>query len=54
MEFNILDKVLLHIFKRYSNKIYRRGIQDEFNWNNKTNTQGCTKAVPTFKIKKKI
>ena len=54
MELNMLDKILSHLFKRYTYKIYRRGVQDEFNWNNKTNTQGCTKAVPTFKIKKKI
>lgn len=54
MKFNILDEILLHIFKRYSYKIYKCGMQDGFNWNNKTNTQGCTKAVPIFKIKKKI
>lgn len=51
MRLNILDRILLHIFKRYSYKIYRCGIQDEFNWNNKINSQGCNKAVPIFKTK---
>ncbi|MCI9000060.1 MAG: hypothetical protein HFJ26_03840 [Clostridia bacterium] len=51
MGLNILDRILLHIFKRYSYKIYRCGIQDEFNWNNKINSQGCNKAVPIFEIK---
>ena len=30
---NLFDKILLHIFKRYSNKIYKKGVQDEFNRN---------------------
>ena len=29
---NLFDKIL-HIFKRYSNKIYKKGVQDEFNRN---------------------
>lgn len=53
MKLNILDRILLHIFKKYSYKIYRCGVQDEFNWNNKTNLQGCNKAVLIFKTKSK-
>ncbi len=30
---NLFDKILLLIFKRYSNKIYKKGVQDEFNRN---------------------
>ncbi len=33
MKLNILDRILLHIFKRYSYKIYKYGIQDGFYWN---------------------
>jgi len=32
-DFFSFDKILLHIFKRYSNKIYKKGVQDEFNRN---------------------
>lgn len=32
MGLNLLDKILLHIFKNYSNKIYRIGVRDGFNW----------------------
>ncbi|MCI8641043.1 MAG: hypothetical protein HFJ59_04135 [Clostridia bacterium] len=53
MKLNILDKMLLYILKKYSYKIYRRGVQDGFNWNNKINSQGCNKAVPILKIKRK-
>lgn len=35
LKLNILDKILLHIFKRYSYKIYRLGVRDGFNWKNK-------------------
>ena len=30
---NLFDKILLHIFKRYSKKIYKKDVQDEFNRN---------------------
>nr|DAY77989.1 MAG TPA: hypothetical protein [Caudoviricetes sp.] len=30
---NLIDKILLHILKKYSNKIYKKGVQDGFNWN---------------------
>lgn len=53
MKLNMLDRILLHIFKGYSCKLYRNGIQDGFNWNNKINSQGCNKAVPTLKTKRK-
>lgn len=33
--FNICDIILMHCFKRYTNKVYRAGVQDGFNWNNK-------------------
>lgn len=32
MKMNIFDKVLCCIFKRYTIKIYRKGIIDGFNW----------------------
>ena len=30
---NIIDKILVHIFKKYSAKIYQQGLKDGFNWN---------------------
>lgn len=33
-ELNILDKILYFVFKRYTYKIYRKGIRDGFNWEN--------------------
>ena len=32
MRFNIVDRILMHIFKKYSMKIYKRGLADGFNW----------------------
>lgn len=32
MRLNIVDKILYHILKRYSRKIYRMGVIDGFNW----------------------
>ena len=32
IELNLLDKMLLHIFKRYTYKVYRKGVIDGFNW----------------------
>ena len=29
---NLFDKILLHIFKRYSYKIYKTGVRDGFDW----------------------
>ena len=29
---NIFDKLLSYIFKTYTNKVYRKGIADGFNW----------------------
>ncbi len=34
---NIFDKILKNIFKRYSEKIYRQGLRDGFNWNYERN-----------------
>lgn len=34
-EFNIFDKILQRIFVRYTEKVYRQGIKDGFNWNYK-------------------
>lgn len=35
MRINIIDKILIHIFKRYTYKIYSLGVQYGFNWQNK-------------------
>lgn len=32
MELNLFDKILYHIFKSYSDKIYKAGVVDGFNW----------------------
>lgn len=32
MKFNLLDKILFHLFKNYTCKIYRTGVRDGFNW----------------------
>lgn len=32
---NIIDKILSKIFYRYTEKIYRRGVIDGFNWREK-------------------
>ena len=32
---NLMDKITLHILKRYTYKIYIKGLVDGFNWNNK-------------------
>ncbi len=34
MRMNIFDKILFCIFKRYTIKIYKKGIIDSFNWSN--------------------
>lgn len=31
MRMNIFDKLLSHIFKKYTNKVYRKGVIDGFN-----------------------
>lgn len=33
-KFNIFDKILKKIFIKYTEKIYRNGVIDGFNWNN--------------------
>jgi len=34
MRFNILDEILSHLFKHYTYKVYRAGVQAGFNWCN--------------------
>lgn len=51
MELNILDIILLHIFKKYSYKIYKLGVKDSFNWNNVDNVNGLS---TTHKISENI
>lgn len=34
MEFNIVDRMLIHIFKNHTYKVYKMGLQDGFNWGN--------------------
>ena len=31
-ELNFGDKILFYIFKKYSIKIYKKGLKDGFNW----------------------
>lgn len=31
---NIFDKILSKVFSRYTNKIYRLGVMEGFNWEN--------------------
>jgi len=31
---NLLDKIILHILKKFTYKIYIKGLVDGFNWNN--------------------
>lgn len=35
MNLNLLEKLLAHLLKRYTYKIYMSGVVDGFNWNNK-------------------
>ncbi len=35
MRFNLFEKILFKLLKKYSFKIYRMGINDYFNWINK-------------------
>lgn len=51
MELNILDIILLDIFKKYSYKIYKLGVKDSFNWNNVDNVNGLS---TTHKISENI
>lgn len=53
MRINIFDKILSHILKRYTEKIYKIGMIDYYNWNNKNFWQGCNKAVTIIEIKRK-
>ena len=32
MEFNLFDKILMYIFKKYTFKIYRNGVIFGYNW----------------------
>lgn len=32
MRMNVFDRILSHIFKRYTYKIYKKGIIDGLNW----------------------
>ena len=34
---NLFDKILLHIFKRYSMRIYQKGFDDGYYYNEKKN-----------------
>lgn len=36
-ELNIFDKILKVIFSKYTEKVYRQGLKDGFNWNNVDN-----------------
>ncbi len=47
MRINILDKILMCIFKKYTYKIYTLGVKDGFNWEN--NYPGTTDLLLTQK-----
>ena len=34
-ELNIIDKILSKVFYKYTEKIYRKGVKDGFNWREK-------------------
>lgn len=53
MRINIFDKILSCILKKYTYKIYKIGMIDYYNWNNKNFWHGCNTAVPIMKIKRK-
>lgn len=38
MKFNLLDRILFHLFKNYTYKIYKIGMKDGFLWHNCTLT----------------
>jgi hypothetical protein len=40
MRINIIDKILMHIFKRYTYKIYHLGAQFGFYWVNEKDKWG--------------
>lgn len=49
---NFCDTILMRVFKNYTIRVYRIGLNDAFYWNNKKQTsQGCNKAV-IYKKKK--
>lgn len=31
-ELNMFEKIICYIFKRYTNKIYKQGVIDGYNW----------------------
>ena len=37
---NICDKIIMKILKNYTFKIYRMGLNDALNWENKKSSQG--------------
>ena len=37
---NICDKILMKVFKGYTFKIYKLGLNDAFNWENQKSSQG--------------
>lgn len=37
---NFCDKIIMKILKNYTFKIYRMGLNDAFNWENKKSSQG--------------
>ena len=52
-DFTICDIIILKVFKNYTLKIYKIGLNDAFNWENRKHKrtkeqivlQGCNKAV---------
>lgn len=41
---NFCDKIIMKVFKRYTFKIYKLGLNDAFNWENQKSSQGWNKA----------
>lgn len=49
---DLFDVIIMLLFKKYTIKIYKIGLNDAFYWNNKKEiSEGCNKAVT---IKKNI
>ena len=42
---NICDTIIMKLFKSYTFKIYKIGLNDAFNWENQKSFKGCNKAV---------
>lgn len=40
MHLNIIDRILMHIFRKYTYKIYDMGVKEGFNWHDNRYVNG--------------